>query len=83
MHGKLTLRKCFSHRPECFSALKFLYVCYSQVCEVPLNHLPAYDIAKDKTKSCDICAIKGKDNEEAFSYCPPCDTIYCVKHHEV
>ncbi|XP_067939501.1 tripartite motif containing 13-like [Watersipora subatra] len=54
----------------------------SQVCEIPLNQLPAYDIAKDKQQSCDVCAKKGKDNELAFSYCLLCDTIYCVKHHE-
>ncbi|XP_067939492.1 uncharacterized protein [Watersipora subatra] len=54
----------------------------SQVCEVPLNQLPAYDLSKNKPKSCDLCAKKGKDNEQAFSYCPLCDTIYCVKHHE-
>ncbi|XP_067939478.1 uncharacterized protein [Watersipora subatra] len=54
----------------------------SQVYEVPLNQLPAYDIAKDKPKSCDLCAKKGKNNERAFSYCPLCDTIYCVRHHE-
>ncbi|XP_067939387.1 uncharacterized protein [Watersipora subatra] len=78
------------HCLECLTGFydeNYILVCpwedCSQVCEVPLNQLPAYDIAKDKTKSCDICAIKGKDNEEAFSYCPPCDTIYCVKHHEV
>ncbi|XP_067939045.1 uncharacterized protein [Watersipora subatra] len=54
----------------------------SQVCEVPLNQLPAYDTAKDKPKSCDLCAKKGKDDQQAFSYCPQCDTILCVKHHE-
>ncbi|XP_067938514.1 uncharacterized protein [Watersipora subatra] len=55
----------------------------SQVCEEPLERLPAYDIVKNKPKSCDLCAKKGKDNEQAFSYCPLCDTVYCVKHHEL
>ncbi|XP_067950501.1 uncharacterized protein [Watersipora subatra] len=54
----------------------------NQVCEVPLNNLPAYDVTKDKPRSCDLCARKGNDNEQAFSYCPLCDTVYCLKHHE-
>ncbi|XP_067939484.1 uncharacterized protein [Watersipora subatra] len=54
----------------------------SEICEVPLNKLPAYDTAKNKPKSCDLCRKKRKDNEQAFSYCPQCDAIFCLKHHE-
>ncbi|XP_067939466.1 uncharacterized protein [Watersipora subatra] len=52
------------------------------VCEVPLDKLPSYDVTKDKPRSCDPCAKKGKDNQHAFSYCTQCDKIFCAQHHE-
>ncbi|XP_067939453.1 transcription intermediary factor 1-beta-like [Watersipora subatra] len=52
------------------------------VCEVPLDKLPSHDVTKNKPKSCDPCTKKGQDNQHAFSYCPQCDKIFCVKHHE-
>ncbi|XP_067939490.1 uncharacterized protein [Watersipora subatra] len=55
----------------------------SQVCEVSLNQLPAYDTVKDEPKTCDLCAKKGKNDQLALSYCSRCDTIYCIKHHEL
>ncbi|XP_067951870.1 uncharacterized protein [Watersipora subatra] len=53
------------------------------VCEVPLDKLPSYDVTKDKPRSCDPCAKKGKDDQHAFSYCPQCNKIFCVRHHEI
>ncbi|XP_067939460.1 uncharacterized protein [Watersipora subatra] len=52
------------------------------VCEVPLDKLPSYDVTKDKPRSCDPCAKKGKYGQHAFSYCPRCDKILCAQHHE-
>ncbi|XP_067940938.1 uncharacterized protein [Watersipora subatra] len=53
------------------------------VCGVPLDKLSSYDVAKNKSRSCDVCSKKGEDDKQAFSYCVSCDKVFCAKHHKL
>ncbi|XP_067949534.1 uncharacterized protein [Watersipora subatra] len=55
---------------------------HCKVFEFSLNDLPAYDVAKAKPKSCDVCTLNGEENGLAVVYCVPCDKVFCAKHDQ-